>query len=119
MESKTARGRRKPASKRARQPGRKAAQTATQVTTQLTEAALAQIRGVVGEVLAEHDDDPILIGVDTVCKLTSMSASTIRRLVGKGEFPKPIQLPGNRQAWVKSRVLAWNRGRIAADPGAA
>jgi len=112
MPKETARGRRKPASKRARQPGRKAAQTATQATNHLTEADLAKIRAVVGEVVADAGG-PELIDMNGVSKLTSLSHSSIRRLVRDDEFPKPIQLTDGRKAWIRSEVVAWSRDRIA------
>jgi prophage regulatory protein len=38
----------------------------------------------------------------------------VRRLVGAGEFPAPVQLSPHRIAWVESEVDAWLKARIAA-----
>ncbi len=43
---------------------------------------------------------------------TSLSRSTIYRLVSDGTFPKPIAL-GARVAWLESEIVAWQEARIA------
>ena len=42
-----------------------------------------------------------------VIELTTLSRSTIRRKVESGNFPKPIELGGNRIAWTKVSVEDW------------
>ncbi len=43
---------------------------------------------------------------------TSLSRSTIYRLVSEGTFPKSIAL-GARRAWLESEISAWQEARIA------
>ena len=42
-----------------------------------------------------------------VVDLTSLSRATIYRLVGIGQFPKPIRLSLGRVAWLKRDVVGW------------
>ena len=42
-----------------------------------------------------------------VVGLTSLSRATIYRLVGSGQFPKPIRLSLGRVAWFKRDVVGW------------
>jgi len=56
-------------------------------------------------------------------RITSLSASTIRRLVEAGQFPRPIVLSRNRHgkpvriAYVLSELEEWCAQRIAAGRG--
>jgi prophage regulatory protein len=38
----------------------------------------------------------------------------VRRLVGAGEFPAPVQLSPHRICWVESEIDEWLKARIAA-----
>lgn len=42
-----------------------------------------------------------------VVGLTSLSRATIYRLIGSGQFPKPIRLSLGRVAWLKRDVVGW------------
>lgn len=56
---------------------------------------------------------PPLLPIEGVANITTLSASTIRRLVDRGDFPAPVALPGSspargrRLAWRGADVLAW------------
>ncbi len=36
------------------------------------------------------------------------------KLVRAGQFPKPVKIGENRNAWIEAEVDAWIKGRIAA-----
>lgn len=48
-----------------------------------------------------------LISAREVQSRTSLSRTSLWRLVRKGEFPAPARLGGNRIAWLESSVSAW------------
>ncbi len=54
-------------------------------------------------------EDFALIDIETVVALTSLSKTTIYRLIGCDRFPRPIALvPGRRRvAWKESEVRQW------------
>ena len=43
-----------------------------------------------------------------------LKRSAIAELEKRGKFPSPIKLGERRRAWLKSEVVAWQQGRIAA-----
>ena len=47
-----------------------------------------------------------------VIHLTSLSRSTIYRLIASGDFPKAVAL-GSRRAYLEPEVVAWQDARIA------
>jgi len=55
------------------------------------------------------------IRIQSVCELTSLSKSTIYRLIKKDMFPKPITLRGmeNVRLFVKDEVEDWILKQIA------
>ena len=55
------------------------------------------------------------IRIQSVCELTSLSKSTIYRLIKKDKFPKPITLRGmeNVRLFVKDEVEDWILKQIA------
>ena len=55
---------------------------------------------------------PDFLPVREVVKRTSLSRSTINRMVEKGEFPKPVQLNG-RKAWIDREVVDWQIEMVA------
>lgn len=69
-------------------------------------------------VTAPVNDVDILVDANEVRRLTSLSRTTIWKLVLENQFPKPIQLTPSRKAWRRSLVLAWITAREA-DPAAA
>lgn len=54
-----------------------------------------------------------IIRLKDVIESTGIARSTIYKLVGEGEFPKPVPLVGRTVGWVESEVQEWIRGRIA------
>jgi prophage regulatory protein len=52
-----------------------------------------------------------LVGIKTVCDLTSLSRATIYRLVECEKFPKALKLTANRVAWRQQAVLDWLAAR--------
>ncbi|WP_111464891.1 AlpA family transcriptional regulator [Pseudomonas sp. URMO17WK12:I2] len=54
-----------------------------------------------------------IIRLKDVIDSTGIARSTIYKLIGEGEFPKPVQLVGRTVGWVESEVQEWIRDRIA------
>lgn len=54
-----------------------------------------------------------IIRLKDVIESTGIARSTIYKLVGEGEFPKPVPLVGRTVGWVESEVQEWIRSRIA------
>lgn len=55
-----------------------------------------------------------LIGLPGVIAATGVSRTSIYRLLGAGEFPKPKRLSKRRVAWLASDVDCWINSRVAA-----
>ena len=53
-----------------------------------------------------------LLHLREVLRLTSLSRSTVYRLMGLGQFPKSVPL-GGRVAWVEAEVTEWIDDRVA------
>ncbi|MBS1170156.1 MAG: hypothetical protein H6R01_1074 [Burkholderiaceae bacterium] len=58
---------------------------------------------------------PIYIDLPSVASVTSLSETTIQRLVRESQFPKPRQLSGNRVAWLVREVDEWSEARPISD----
>ncbi|HHM4445480.1 TPA: helix-turn-helix transcriptional regulator [Pseudomonas aeruginosa] len=54
-----------------------------------------------------------IIRLKKVIDSTGLARSTIYKLIGEGEFPKPVPLVGRSVGWVESEVHEWIRSRIA------
>ncbi len=50
---------------------------------------------------------PPLADVRLVQEITTLSRSTVYKLVNEGTFPAPRKLISTRVAWVTADVLAW------------
>ena len=48
---------------------------------------------------------PKLVRLDTVLEMTTLSVSTIYRLMKKGQFPKQIKITERSTRWVESEIL--------------
>lgn len=46
---------------------------------------------------------------------TSLSKSTIYRLVGEGAFPRPVKIGEAATAWIEDEVRQWMAARIQAS----
>lgn len=53
----------------------------------------------------------VLIRIENVCGITGLSAPTIYRLMGKGEFPRPLKITSTARAWKLSDIAAWVQSR--------
>lgn len=51
--------------------------------------------------------DPIYLDLPDVAAFTSLSESTVEKLVREEVFPKPRLLSGRRVAWLVREVTAW------------
>ncbi|PSJ89890.1 AlpA family transcriptional regulator [Aeromonas veronii] len=49
---------------------------------------------------------PKLMRIEEVIKVTSLSKSTIYRMILDGAFPQPIRLSTRRVAWLESDIAA-------------
>ncbi|MCV6328694.1 helix-turn-helix transcriptional regulator [Pseudomonas aeruginosa] len=54
-----------------------------------------------------------IIRLKDVIDSTGIARSTIYKLIGEGEFPKPVPLVGRSVGWVESEVHEWIKARIA------
>jgi len=58
--------------------------------------------------------EPIFLRINDVTKLTSISRSSIYRMINEGDFPVQISV-GNRQVrWSRQEVLDWCDEKLAA-----
>lgn len=57
------------------------------------------------------------ISILEVIQRTSLSRSTIERMIRDGRFPKPIRLSVNRRGWLESDVEQWLKGCGSASSG--
>jgi prophage regulatory protein len=58
-----------------------------------------------------------MIAIGEVIGMTSLSKSTIYRLMGEDDFPQPVALTPCTKRWVESEVQAWIDARIEAARG--
>ena len=54
-----------------------------------------------------------LLPPPVVCDRTSLSRTTLWRLVRAGTFPKPVTVSPGRIAWPESAVQSWIASRMA------
>lgn len=57
----------------------------------------------------DDDDDDRLFGEDAVIKRTTLSRTTLWRLMRAKRFPASVQLSPGRVAWRRSSILNWMR----------
>ena len=58
--------------------------------------------------------EPFFLRINDVTKLTSISRSSIYRMINEGDFPVQISV-GNRQVrWSRQEVLDWCDEKLAA-----
>lgn len=58
----------------------------------------------------------VFINLAEVKRRTTLSTTTIWRLVRKGAFPAPISLSPNRKAWSSAAVEKWEAAKLGVDP---
>lgn len=59
------------------------------------------------------EETPVLISLNQVCGLTSLSRTTINKWRSLGKFPAAVSAGEKRICFVRSEVEAWIRDRIA------
>ncbi|WP_312595459.1 helix-turn-helix transcriptional regulator [Stutzerimonas nitrititolerans] len=55
-----------------------------------------------------------VLRLNAVVQVTGLARSTIYKLIGSGEFPRPVALTGRSVGWIESEVVAWIQLRIEA-----
>jgi len=55
-----------------------------------------------------------VLRLNAVVTATGLARSTIYKLIGSGEFPRPVPLTGRCVGWIDSEVAAWIQSRIEA-----
>ena len=48
-----------------------------------------------------------LISIKEACRITSLSRTTLWKMVNAGQFPKPVSLGCDRKAFLESEIQAW------------
>ena len=56
---------------------------------------------------------PTLLSMKQASAMTTLSVSSIKRMMVAGTFPKPVRLGESRIAFVDAEIHAWVRARIA------
>ena len=57
-------------------------------------------------------DFPKLVRLDTVLEMTTLSVSTIYRLMKKGKFPRQIKISERSTRWVLEEIYEWMEGNF-------
>lgn len=65
-----------------------------------------------------NENVPMLVSLNEVCKLTSMSRTMLNRYRAEGRFPVAVELGDRRVAFVRSEVTAWVQAKIDARAAA-
>jgi len=60
---------------------------------------------------------PRLIRLDTVLEITTLSVSTIYRLIAKGQFPQQIKISERSTRWSESEVLSYIEEKFKSRDG--
>lgn len=55
-----------------------------------------------------------VLRLNAVVLAAGLARSTIYKLIGSGEFPRPVPLTGRCVGWIESEVAAWIQSRIEA-----
>ena len=58
---------------------------------------------------------PLVISIIQVSQITTLSRSTIYRMIKKGDFPKAIRLTQNRNGFLREEIYEWVNGRTRAN----
>jgi prophage regulatory protein len=60
---------------------------------------------------------PELVEILEVCRITSLSRSSVYRCIRRGDFPRPAKIGVRRMAWSRAEVANWAEGKLAGrDP---
>lgn len=63
--------------------------------------------------MSAPSDSDRLIQVREVIRLTSLSRTSIHRMVAAGRFPRPLKIGASRRAWSLLAVRRWIAERLA------
>ncbi|MWV18256.1 AlpA family phage regulatory protein [Pseudomonas sp. L-22-4S-12] len=55
-----------------------------------------------------------VLRLNAVVRTTGLARSTIYKLIGSGEFPRPVPLTGRSVGWIETEVVAWIQSRVEA-----
>lgn len=58
---------------------------------------------------------PIFLDLPGVCQATTLGATSVKKMVREGSFPKPREIGPRRVGWLMSEVEAWAESRPLAD----
>lgn len=61
-----------------------------------------------------NTEDKVVLDIDGVIAMTTLSQSTIYALAKRGEFPKQTKIGPNRVVWRRSDVVAWLESKLQA-----
>jgi len=56
-----------------------------------------------------------LAPIKRVTAMVGLSKTTVYRMIAEGAFPRPVMV-GRRALWPVSRIHAWARQQVEADP---
>lgn len=59
-------------------------------------------------------DNEILVSINRICEMTSLSRTAINIQRAAGSFPREVNLGERRVAFVKAEVLEWINERVSA-----
>ncbi len=57
------------------------------------------------------NQETCILRINEVVARVHISRATIYRLIGKGQFPKPVSIGNRAKGWIKSDVDSWFRAR--------
>lgn len=57
--------------------------------------------------------DPIFLRIQDVVKMTSLSRSSIYRMINDGEFPRQVSVGTRQVRWHRQEILDWCEEKIA------
>lgn len=53
-----------------------------------------------------------VLRLNSVVSATGLARSTIYKLIGSGEFPRPVPLTARSVGWIEGEVIAWVQSKI-------
>lgn len=57
---------------------------------------------------------PVFLEFREVARRTSLSRTTMDRMIADGSFPSPVKISRNRKAWIEDEVTKWQMELIEA-----
>ena len=59
--------------------------------------------------------EPELLRLSEVERIVGLRRTAIYRMIGAGQFPRPIKLQNGRSRWARRHIQAWVEAQIAAS----